>query len=55
MFGTFSDVAIDPAANRAARLFIRKKIAEIVKDPETARKLTPTDLYAKRLSCNLDY
>ena len=55
MFGTFSDVAIDPAANRAARLFIRKKIAEIVKDPETARKLTPTDLYAKRPICNLDY
>ena len=55
MFGTFSDIAIDPAANRAARLFIRKKIAEIVKDPETARKLTPTDLYAKRPLCNLDY
>ncbi len=55
MFGTFSDVAIDPAANRAARLFIRKKIAETVKDPETARKLTPTDLYAKRPICNLDY
>jgi cyclohexanone monooxygenase len=55
MFGTFSDIAIDPAANRAARLFIRKKIAEIVKDPETARKLTPTDAYAKRPICNLDY
>ena len=55
MFGTFSDIAIDPAANRAARLFIRKKIAEIVNDPETARKLTPTDLYAKRPLCNLDY
>ena len=35
MFGTFSDIAIDPAANRAARLFIRKKIAEIVK-PSTS-------------------
>jgi cyclohexanone monooxygenase len=34
MFGTFSDIATDPAANRAARLFIRKKIAETVKDPE---------------------
>ncbi|MGA8057207.1 MAG: NAD(P)/FAD-dependent oxidoreductase [Candidatus Binataceae bacterium] len=55
MFGTFSDVAIDPAANRAARLFIRRKIADIVKDPETARKLTPTDPYAKRPICNLDY
>jgi cation diffusion facilitator CzcD-associated flavoprotein CzcO len=55
MFGTFSDIAIDPAANRTARLFIRKKISEIVKDPETARKLTPTDAYAKRPICNLDY
>jgi cyclohexanone monooxygenase len=55
MFATFSDIAVDPAANRAARLFIRKKISEIVKDPETARKLTPTDPYAKRPICNLDY
>ena len=55
MFETFCDIAIDPAANRTARLFIRKKISEIVKDPETARKLTPTDPYAKRPICNLDY
>ena len=55
MFAIFSDIAVDPAANRAARLFIRKKISEIVKDPETARKLTPTDPYAKRPICNLDY
>ena len=26
-------------------------ISEIVKDPETARKLTPTDLYARRPLC----
>jgi cyclohexanone monooxygenase len=55
MFGTFSDIAVDPAANEAARVFIRSKIAEIVKDPETARKLTPTDPYAKRPICNKDY
>lgn len=48
MFGTFADVATDPAANAAAAAFIRSKIAEIVTDPETARKLTPTDLYASR-------
>ena len=35
--------------------FIRAKIAEIVKDPETARMLTPHDLYAKRPLCNTDY
>ena len=41
MFGTFSDIATDPEANEAAASFIRSKIAEIVKDPETARMLTP--------------
>ena len=35
--------------------FIRKKIQEIVKDPETARKLTPTGLYAKRPLCDNGY
>lgn len=55
MFGTFNDIATDPVANGYAADFIRSKIAEIVKDPETARKLTPTDLYAKRPLCNWDY
>ncbi|WP_055483527.1 flavin-containing monooxygenase [Sphaerimonospora mesophila] len=55
MFGTFSDIATDPAANEAACEFIRSKIREIVKDPETARKLIPTQPYAKRPICNPDY
>ncbi|MEV6140045.1 NAD(P)/FAD-dependent oxidoreductase [Nocardia sp. NPDC051990] len=55
MFGTFSDIATDPQANEAAASFIRSKIAEIVDDPETARKLTPTDLYAKRPICDSGY
>ncbi|GGO08009.1 cyclohexanone monooxygenase [Microbispora rosea subsp. aerata] len=55
MFGTFSDIATNPEANQAAAEFIRSKIREIVKDPETARKLTPTDFYAKRPICNPDY
>lgn len=55
MFGTFSDIAVDPAANQAASDFIRAKIRQIVKDPETARKLCPTDLYAKRPVCTNDY
>ncbi|MHA6800278.1 flavin-containing monooxygenase [Bounagaea algeriensis] len=55
MFGTFSDITTDPDANEAAASFIRSKIAEIVKDPETARKLTPTGLYAKRPLCNEGY
>ena len=55
MFGTFCDIATNPEANAAAAAFIHSKIAEIVDDPETARKLTPTDLYAKRPLCNEGY
>ena len=55
MFGTFCDIATDPDANAAAAAFIREKIAEVVDDPETARKLTPHDLYAKRPLCNEGY
>ena len=52
MFETFSDIATNPEANEEAASFIRRKIAEIVKDPETRRKLTPTDLYARRPLCD---
>lgn len=52
MFETFGDIAVDPDANESAAAFIRKKISQIVKDPEKARKLTPNDLYAKRPLCN---
>jgi len=52
MFETFCDIATDPAANEEAAKFIRGKIAEIVEDPETRRKLTPTDLYARRPLCD---
>lgn len=55
MFGTFGDIAINPEANEAAAEFIRKKIRQIVKDPETARKLTPTGYYAKRPLCDNGY
>ena len=55
MFGTFADIATDADANEAAAAFIRDKIADIVEDPETARKLTPTDLYAKRPVCDSGY
>ncbi len=52
MFETFSDMATDADANEEAARFIRKKIAEIVKDPETRKNLTPTDLYARRPQCD---
>lgn len=48
MFGTFADIASSEDANKEATQFIEKKIREIVKDPETARKLIPDQLYAKR-------
>ncbi len=54
-FETFNDIITDEAANHAAAEFIRGKIAEIVKDPETARKLTPHDYYAKRPLCDSGY
>jgi cyclohexanone monooxygenase len=55
MFETFCDIATDEAANEEAAKFIRRKISETVKDPETARKLTPTDLYARRPLCDSGY
>ncbi|MET8844014.1 flavin-containing monooxygenase [Streptomyces rubiginosohelvolus] len=55
MFGTFADLPFDPAANEAAASFIRSKIQQTVRDPETARKLMPTDYYAKRPICNSGY
>jgi cation diffusion facilitator CzcD-associated flavoprotein CzcO len=55
MFETFSDIATNEAANKAAQDYIRKKIDEIVEDPETARKLKPKDLYAKRPLCDSGY
>ncbi len=55
MFETFCDIATSQEANDAASNFIKRKIAQIVKDPETARKLMPNDLYAKRPLCGVDY
>jgi cation diffusion facilitator CzcD-associated flavoprotein CzcO len=55
MFETFSDIATNPQANEAACNFIKGKIKQIVKDPETARKLMPTDIYAKRPLCGINY
>ena len=55
MFETFCDIATDAAANEEAAKFIRRQISAIVSDPETARKLTPTDLYARRPLCDSGY
>jgi len=55
MFGGFNDIASDKVANEAACSFIRKKIKEIVRDPEKARKLQPHDYYARRPLCDGGY
>jgi cyclohexanone monooxygenase len=55
MFETFADLATDEEANETAASFIRNKIAETIEDPETARKLTPAGLFARRPLCDDGY
>lgn len=55
MFGTFNDITVNAEANEAACDFIRRKIAETVKDPVKARKLQPHDVYARRPLCDGGY
>ena len=42
-FGSFNDIVTNRRANDTAAEFIRAKIREIVKDPDTAEQLVPTD------------
>jgi len=54
--GAFGDLMFDPAANRTAQEFIRNKIRSIVKDPDTAEKLCPYQMFAcKRLCVGTNY
>ena len=55
MFWTFNDISTNEDANNVAADFIRRKIRETVKDPEKARKLCPTQLYARRPLCDTGY
>ena len=55
MFETFGDISIDEAANNEASNFIKAKIRETVKDEDKARKLMPTQLYARRPLCDSGY
>ena len=48
LFGGFSDLATDEAANKEAINFIHKKIREIVKDEQKADVLTSNDWFARR-------
>ncbi|WP_420133780.1 flavin-containing monooxygenase [Rhodopseudomonas sp.] len=53
----YNNLALEKAANDTAADFIRGKIAEIVKDPEVARKLQPSDhpVGSKRICVDTNY
>jgi len=53
----FNDLVRDPDSNEAAAAFVRARIAEIVHDPATAKKLTPVNypIGAKRICVDSDY
>lgn len=55
MFETFNDITTDADANIAAQDFIKNKIRQTVTDPEKARKLLPTQYYARRPLCDGGY
>jgi cyclohexanone monooxygenase len=57
MFGSYRDLLADPNANQLAADFVREKIRAAVKDPEVARKLTPTGypIGTKRLPLDSEY
>ncbi|KAL3456481.1 hypothetical protein BJX64DRAFT_270566 [Aspergillus heterothallicus] len=50
-FETFGDLGTNLEANETAAAFVRSKIAEIVKDPETAKILQPKGAYGGRPLC----
>ncbi|KRC65804.1 cyclohexanone monooxygenase [Aeromicrobium sp. Root236] len=52
---TFADVTANHESNQHAADFIRGKIRQIVNDPETARKLIPSEIYARRPICDSGY
>ena len=54
--GTFNDLLLDKRANEAAADFLRARIREVVKDPETAEALCPrTVVGGKRLCIDTGY
>lgn len=48
---SFNDIQTDPASNRLVADFVRARIRETVKDPETAEMLVPTYPFATRRTC----
>jgi cyclohexanone monooxygenase len=54
---TYNNIALDQAANDTAADFVRDKIAEIVKDPQTAKLLQPNNhpIGSKRICVDTEY
>jgi cyclohexanone monooxygenase len=54
---SYNDLVVDKAANDTAADFVRTKIAEIVKDPQTAKLLQPNNhpIGSKRICVDTDY
>ena len=54
---TYNNLLLDQAANDTAADFVRGKIAEIVKNPETAKRLQPDNhpIGTKRICVDTDY
>jgi cyclohexanone monooxygenase len=57
LLGSYLDLLVDAEANDTAAEFVRGKIREIVKDPETARKLSPKTfpIGSKRMCVDTGY
>jgi cation diffusion facilitator CzcD-associated flavoprotein CzcO len=54
--GAYADLLLDKSANDLAADFVRAKLREIVRDPEVADKLTPTQVIGcKRLCVDTGY
>ena len=55
--GVYNNLALDQAANDTAAGFVREKIAEIVRDPDTAKLLQPNNhpIGSKRICVDTDY
>jgi cyclohexanone monooxygenase len=53
----YNNLALDKAANDTAADFVREKIAEIVRDPETAHRLQPNNhpIGSKRICVDTEY
>jgi cyclohexanone monooxygenase len=54
---TYNNIALDKAANDTAADFVREKIAETVKDPQTVKLLQPNNhpIGSKRICVDTDY